>query len=73
MRSWCILFGRETNAKNNENVIVKSTASSSKQYYLLEYLVPGTFLKEPADKKQQKIGGKNWTSYYDVPLYLVHV
>ena len=41
----------EKNAKKNKNVS-KNTASSSKQYYLLEYLV--FFVKEPADKKNKK-------------------
>ena len=46
----------------------KNTASSSKQYYLLEYLF--FFSKEPADKKNSNRGKKLEKL---LPLYLVHI
>ena len=62
----------QRNAEENANLLAKNTASSSKQYYFLEY--PFHFFKRSSrQKKKKKIGGKNWTSYYDVPLYLVYV
>ena len=52
---------------------IKNTASiSSKQYYLLEYLVKN-FFKNQLTKKKQKIGGGNWRSYYRCTWCTYHI
>ena len=56
---------REKKRKINTRINSKNTASSSKQYFLLEYLV--FFFKEPADKKNKKVRGKRWISYQVLP------
>ena len=71
MRPWCIHFRRERNAKNNEKLI--PSKYSKQQQTALFARVPGIFFKWTSRHKKQKIGGGNWRSYYDVPLYLVHV
>ena len=76
MWPWCIHFGkRQKREKKNENLMSRNTSSSSKQYYLLEYLVLGLFcfIEQAEKKNKKKTGGKNWRSYYDVPWYLVYV
>ena len=68
MRPWCILFGRERNAKKNEKSTLKNAASSSKQYYLLEHLL---FFSRTSRQKKTKNKGEKLEKL--LPLYLVYV
>ena len=61
----------ERNAKKNENLIVKIQQAAA--HNTLFARVPGIFFKQPDYNKKTKIRGKNWISYYLVPLYLVYV
>ena len=47
----------------------KNTASSGKQYYFLEYLIPGIFFERTnqSTKKKQKLGGKTGEATTVVP------
>ena len=57
MRPWCIHFGRERNAKKSENLMLirsKNTPKSSKQYYLLGYLV-FNFKNQPTKKRGEEL------------------
>ena len=70
MRLWCIHFGRERNAKKNENLIVKIQQAAATNFICSSTWY---FLSEPADKKNKKKRRKNWRSCYRSTWYTYHI